>query len=751
MRRKVIGALTLALVAAGMAWMVQSTRAPVRPAPSNHSPLAFIANTGQVDPAVRFMAHGFGGTVLLGSTEVYLPPGAAGSGAGARLTFLGGAESPELIPSVPLPGVVNYFPTSDPASWRTGAETHARLTYAGVWPGVDVALYGAARGIEYDFVVSPGVNPAGIRFRLDTGSAVRLDRRGNLVAGDGSLVQRPPFIYQDRAGQRTRVEGGYRLAPDGSIGFSIGEYDARAVLVIDPIIDFSTYLGGSQVDQGKGVAIGDNGAIYVTGTTNSTDFPTVNPFRAQYAPSFVTKFDSGGSVVYSTYFGPDCCATATAIAVDGGGNSFLTGSTNSAVFPVLNAFQPTIGGSTDAFVAKFSPVGALEWSTFLGGDRNDSGAGIAVDPIGNIHVTGSTLSTNFPVLDAFQAASGGGNFDDAFVTKFAPGGQSLVHSSYLGGSGTDGGTSIASDASGRSHITGYTGSGDFPTAHPVQAALGGIGPYDAFVTRVGAAGGLDFSTYLGGALEDIGTGIDTDSAGNAYVAGYTSSAGFPTVAPFQATKASGEDTFVTKFSGNAIAYSTFLGGNGPDRATGIAVDGSGRAFIGGLTSSTNFPLLDAGQSMIRGVQDGFVTSLSSNGDGLAYSTYLGGGQSDSVLAIDVTVDGRAAVTGQTTSSDFPSAQNSPAGGGDAFVARLTAPIPVSTTSSTAPASTTTTSVVGSTTTTGPSSTTTSVLGPPTTTIPPSPLSALCALLRPLADLPVIGPIIRLLLQPFGCA
>jgi hypothetical protein len=412
--------------------------------------------------------------------------------------------------------------------------------------------------------------------------------------------------------------------------------------------------------------------------------------------AFVTKINAAGSaLIYSTYLGGSDTEFGNGIAVDAAGNACVTGSTGSANFPTKNPLQAALSGAPDAFVAKLNAAGnALVYSTYLGGSGNDSGSGIAVDPAGNAYVTGGTSSTDFPTQNPFQPVfSGGGPFGgDAFVTKLNAAGSALVYSTYLGGSDTnfgDSGRSIAVDASGNAYVTGVTGSTDFPAQNPFQPVFGGSAA-DAFVAKLNAAGtGLLYSTYLGGSANDSGSGIGVDSAGNAYVTGFTVSTNFPTKNPFQPAlngnscpESPCPDAFVTKLNpaGSALVYSTYLGGQGSESVAGIAVDSAGNAYVTGETEG-DFPIKNPLPLPSGSSPDAFVAKFNASGDDLVFSTLLGGSGVDRAFSIAVDASGSVYVTGRTETTDFPT-QNpfqSANGGGDcggsvctdAFVTKIT--------------------------------------------------------------------------------
>jgi hypothetical protein len=391
---------------------------------------------------------------------------------------------------------------------------------------------------------------------------------------------------------------------------------------------YSTYLGGGDDDVAGGIAVDSNGSAYVTGCTNSSDFPTVNPYQT-YKGSvdiFVTKLNSAGDgLVFSTYLGGTGADGEISygycregIAIDAYGNAYIAGGTHSADFPTKNPFQ-TYQGWTDAFVTKVSSSGSsLVYSTYLGGKNGDDRArSVAVDGSGCAYVTGRTNTASFPTLNPIQPYQGGNTGYDAFVTKLSSSGSSLLYSTYLGGAGNDdGGQAIAVDGQGSAYVTGYTRSSDFPTQNPFQAAHDG-GEADAFVVKLSSSGDkLMYGSYLGGSNWDVGYDIAVDGSGSAYVTGEAWSPDFPILNYYQGPHpgyyGSSPDAFVTKVdpTGTKLLYSTCLGGSNDDCAYGIAIDGRGCAYVAGETHSEDFPVFNAYQATWGGFSDdAFVTKL----------------------------------------------------------------------------------------------------------------------------------------------
>lgn len=465
-----------------------------------------------------------------------------------------------------------------------------------------------------------------------------------------------------------------------------------------PNLLYSTYFGGDGNDYIQDITTDQLGNTYITGSTASPNFPLKNSIQSTIGGGydiFVAKFSQNGDLIFSTYMGGSSDDNANGISVGNDGSIYITGTTYSMNFPIQNAFQNTIGGSRDVFLVKLSNNGSsIIYSTFLGGSSEDVGSHIALDASDNIYITGKTSSTNFPILNAFQTTFGGNG--DGFIAKFLNNG-SLVYSSYLGGNASDSGNGIAADSSGNAYITGTTSSTNFPTLAAFDSSLDdGIdtSKSDAFVTKISNNGTLEYSTYLGGYgwnSGEIGNGVAVDSLGNVYVTGQTSSTNFPITNAFQSNLKGSSDIFVTKFTsdGSSLIYSTYFGGT-CDASTGsgnevgwnIKLGNSGKIYLTGMSVCTNYPLLDPIQNTRLGSYDVVLTELSSDGSGLVFSTYLGGGIQGGVTGTEigkgVAIDefGNIYVAGITTSSNFPvlnayqSTFGGYEGGSDGFLTKI---------------------------------------------------------------------------------
>jgi len=710
-------------------------------------PLSFEANHGQTDGRVKFLSRGSGYALFLTSDEAVLAlkrgnpkrkqpvavPPAAGKHDSSeptdflRMRLLGASPAVQVSGMDELLGKSNYFIGHDPAKWQANVPTYAKVKYNEVYPGVNLIYYGNQRQLEYDFVVAPGADPQEIRLNFRGAKKLRIDEQGALVLETqrGEVRFDRAEVYQKIESKRRAIAGKYVLRGRSTVGFEVGSYDRARPLVIDPVLVYSTYLGGSGYDQGNGIAVDSAGNVYVTGFTNSSNFPTVNALQPSLVAgggnAFIAKINASGStLVYSTYLGGSGTGgdEGYGIAVDSAGDAYVTGSTTSSNFPTVNPLQ-AYGGNGNAFVAKLNSTGsALVYSTYLGGSNGDQGNGIAVDSSGNAYVTGSTESSNFPTVNALQPSLGGSN-GNAFIAKINASGSALVYSTYLGGSGMygDAGHGIAVDLSGDAYVTGYTSSSNFPMVNALQPSLGGSNG-NAFITKINASGSaLVYSTYLGGSgfpstpgagvgpsYGDAGHGIAVDSSSNAYVTGYTDSSNFPTVNPIQPSlgdPVSG-NAFISKInaSGSALVYSTFYGSGrfpgGGEQGNGIAVDPSGNAYVTGYTYSFNFPTVNALQlNCADGGQSAFILMINASGSTVVYSTCLGAagpfnyGFGDAGNGIAVDSAGNAYVTGDTSSTNFPTVNAlQPSNGGidvsggelvpfDAFVAKIVSTVSLS--------------------------------------------------------------------------
>jgi hypothetical protein len=681
-------------------------------------PIRFEPNRGQAPPEVKYLAHDAGYSIALTDDGAILGLASTRSGlsmpssqdrverlrtAFLRVGLVGANPRPRMSAEQRQGSVSNYFIGSDASMWHRDLPNYAAVRYRQVYPGIDWVVYGNPRQLEYDLEVAPHADPGTIRFDFARAYSVALDAGGDLLIDVGELTirQLKPVVYQRTAsGRKQFVEAAYVV--DGrQVALAIGGYDRDRALVVDPVITYSTYLGGSgEIGSGYGdtanaIAVDRAGNAYLAGRTYSMDFPLAGPVQSKNkagasGTAFVAKLNAEGSaLLYATYLGGSGDDFANAIAVDAKGCAYVAGTTLSKDFPVVRPLQRELRGyvGSNGFVAKLDPAGhTLVYSTYLGGGTEDATA-IAVDGDGSAYVAGNTRSADFPIVHAFQKIWKGGGSDpsaqswpdgtpigkrqstpadralvNAFVAKLAPAGDSLVYSTFLGGSGRNGNkntahssdgdqaNAIAVDAAGNAYVAGSTSSDDFPILHPLQARnRSGI---TGFVTKLDAAGkALVWSTFLGGrAPGDKVNAITLDDAGNVYVGGVTHSRDFPTVHPFQASNkapaASNCDRenelsgkrqlfncgtgFVAelKADGSKLLFSSYLGGSGRvdsgvddvrigtkhgfryrdgfgDAVTAIALDKAHDVVVAGFTASRNFPLAEPVQAVPKPPAQGY--------------------------------------------------------------------------------------------------------------------------------------------------
>jgi beta-propeller repeat-containing protein/centrosomal CEP192-like protein len=682
-------------------------------------PLTFEMNHGQTAADVKFLSRGQGYTAFLTSGSMVLSlrtsvpaTASASKNAGTTtvlFTLVGAAKNPAVVGEDPQPGKVNYFFGNDPSKWLTNISTFGRVRYKNVYPGIDLVYYGNNRQLEYDFEIQPGADPRKIQFAIQGARQMQFDQEGNLVLGlrNGAIQFQSPVVYQETAGQRVPVEGSYVMTDSTHIAFQVARYNSSKPLVIDPVLAYSTYLGGSGDDQANGIAVDGSGNVYVAGYTSSTNFPlaALGSLAANAYHVFVAKVNSTGtSLIYADYIGGNGDDYGVALALDSSNNVYVTGSTSSSNFPALNAYQAQQPGPYSGFLTKVSASGSsLAYSTYLGGNTFDQPAGIAIDSLGEAVVAGSTTSPNFPMANAYQltaSANQGGVFGTyGFLTKFSASGSSLAYSTYFAGNDVviqNCGSSncypspysainaVAVDASGNAYVGGSTNTNNLPTTSGVYQASNGT-QQDAdigFVSKFSGAGGLDYSTYFYPSSGNPVTisGIAVDGSGSAYITGSADSDGTFPVTTTNICNQNSEGfacsyAFVTKFNAAAsnLVYSTFLGANNFANPQALALDANDNAYVLSSTSSTLFQTNDAIEAYANN-GDLLLVELDPTGTTQLFSTYLGGQQIDAPGGIAVDASANVYLTGFTNSTDFPitpgAFQTQLGGNYDAFVMKI---------------------------------------------------------------------------------
>jgi hypothetical protein len=698
-------------------------------------PLTFEANQGQTAGQVKFLSRGKGYTAFLTGNGMILSlrpsqgsarqpnannPATAAAQAPTVLQFtlVGAAANPTVVGEDLQPGKVNYFIGNDPTKWQTNIATYGKIRYHNVYPGIDMVYYGNHRQLEYDFAVAPGADPNQIQFAIAGANSISLDSSGNLVldTGNGDLHFERPMIYQESNGVRVPVPGAYVMKDATHIGFSVSAIDPTKPTVIDPVLVYASYLGGAGDDVATGVAVDSTGSVYLAGYTDSTDFPiaTLGSLPPGNTHVFVSKFDpSGSNLVYSDYLGGNNYEYGFALTINSADEVYVTGSTASSNFPVVNAYDSTYPGSFNIFLTEISADGStLLYSTYFGGNGSDLPSSIVLDSSSDVLIAGNTTSTNFPVSNAYQStvsANQGGVFGNyGFLSKFTPDGSALVYSTYFAGntnvSYNCGGTpcwsspysginGLAVDAGGNAYVGGTTNTYNFPTTSNTYQTSNSAPENGtvAFVSKFSSSGTLTYSTYFyesSGAMTAV-NGIAVDSSGSAYVTGTAFSDGtFPlTTTAICDPSVYGENcefSFVTKFNSTAssLLYSTFLGPYNLSTPVAIALDANDDAYILGSTNSTTFQLVngiegfstEGTQYVVGSDYDILLVEIDPAAASQLFATYLGGSGNNTAGAMVLDASANIYVTGSTDSIDFPVSQGSfqeiIGGNTDAFIAKV---------------------------------------------------------------------------------
>lgn len=669
-------------------------------------PVVFEANKGQTDPRAAFVARGnrYAMFVETAGAATFVIRGPVTGRAAAvvpqklvlrdrfsappaqdrlvlRLAFVGANVAPRPTGADPQKGVAHYYAGKDPQAWRMNVPTFGRIETREIYKSVTLEYSGSTAGVAYRFRVSPGGDPRAIRMRWNTTAPTTIDRDGGLRLrfGRAELRQPAPVLYQESGGRRAPVPGGYDVTR-GDVGFRVAPYDRSRPLMIDPpMVSWTTYMGGEDLDRAAAIAVTADGSVVIAGETESLNYPTAGAAQSTIGgqtDAFVTRLEPGGmSLVYSTYLGGAARDVTNGVALDGEANAYVTGTTASADFPTLAPLQSATAGNDDAFVARLSATGTLQFATYFGGHSADYGSAIAVDASG-MYVSGLSNSTDFPTRQPAQAAYQGGG--DGFVAKIGLTGAPLIYATYLGGNAVDAAVSIAV-RDGRAWIGGSTESTNFPVQQAYDSTRSGW--EDAFIARLAPSGSaLEYSTCLGGSGRDNIGAIVVLVDGTAVVTGMTDSPDFPLRQPAQAQNGGGlTDGFVTALApgGASLAWSTYLGGDGFDVGMALAAGPNQTVWIVGFANSTNFPTADAFQPALNGAQhDAFVAMMT--GPSLTFSSYLGGSGLEWARAVALDNAGGVYVAGFTSSLDFPGPmayQPTNAGPDDAFVVRIGSPVP----------------------------------------------------------------------------
>ena len=626
--------------------------------------LRFERNEGQFPDGVLFAARGLGRGMLLRASDVVL----GGAGEIVTMSWSGGAERPAVEALDPLEVRTHYL-RGERSAWRTNVPSYGAVAYRDVYPGVDLVFHGARGGLSYDFRVAPGADPERIELRFDGVDGLRVDEAGRLTSSSGVVLQRAPVAYQPAAGNgEIPVEAAFVVEGD-TVRFRIGEYDPSAPLVIDPFIEYATYLGRGDQEVIHDIVAAPDGGLIVAGYTASSDFPVPGGFDRSMdgdEDAFIAKVSPDGSrIEFATFFGGRRNDRANGVALGEDGAIYVVGETRSDDLPTdPNVFQRGFaGGDRDGFAAKLNANGSgLLYATYLGDDDQDWASDIAIDASGTAHIVGGTRSSDFPTTAGAVQQEFGGDPDDAYLIKLDASGRAALYATFLGGRDSDTANAVALDADGSAFVTGTTTSGNFPVS-------GGAfqtrreGDEDAFIAKVGPLGErLRFSTYFGGDGPDFGNAVAVDSFGDVYLGGFTRSDDLPLDSPsFDPIYNGGGDGFLVKLAGpdGFVLYSTYVGGEDEDAVNALTVDGGDFIVAAGHTKSSDFPVTPDAPQPARADDDGdaFWTRFSEEGGRLLDSTYLGGSRLDEARAVTVGFDGGLFLAGRTTSNDFPVSEN----------------------------------------------------------------------------------------------
>ncbi|MEA1981019.1 MAG: SBBP repeat-containing protein [candidate division Zixibacteria bacterium] len=657
------------------------------------SNLHFTPNHGQFEEQIKFRSETPGATIWFTQNEVYyqlskitntepepnilnefgITPNLSKNKIEFLLiksSFINSNSNPKISSSQITSHNSNYFIGNNPAKWKTDIPSYRQITYHDIYDGIDIKFYGNPSKMEYDFVVSPGSSPSQIKIQYEGVNNLTLLPNGNLqIETDfGILTENKPISFQEIDNIKIPIEGNFEIYDNNSFGFKFeSDYDPNIPLIIDPVLNYSTFFGGSGNDFARDMCIDSNGSIYITGYTTSADFPVHSAFDYNYDGGGTSEYDvvvfkmsaTGDTLFYSTYFGGhEDSEIALSIDVDISGNIIITGQTNSDDMPFLNPFQSALSGNSDAFIMSLSEAGNdLLYSTYYGGSSDDYGSSIIFES-GNIaYLAGTTTSPDLPLNGTPLSGNISGS-GDAFLAKFDLSSGALSNATYLGGSQTESALSVKVGSAGNIYVSGYTISEDFPMENPIfnTYAGGGTSIGDAFILIIdNTLSSLNFSTYLGGSADEVAIALSLDNNDRMYITGFTTSNNFPVYNAYDQYYNDIADAFITciESNGDSLIYSTYLGGTEVDFGSDLTCDEFGYVFITGNTQSTNFPVLNAIDNHYNGSNDIFVTSINSTGDSLLYSTYFGGSQFESVYGIVIDTGKNVTITGYTNSSNFP--------------------------------------------------------------------------------------------------
>jgi uncharacterized protein (TIGR03437 family) len=609
--------------------------------------LWFEPNQGQAHTSVEFLAHTSKGYVYFAHDKMAVRD--------VRMDLVGANKLVKAELEDPTGGISSYFIGRSEKDWHTGIPHYGRIRYKNVYAGIDLVYYASGRDIEYDFVLKPGANPNQIKLAYN--KPVHIDENGDLLIG--RLKQHRPRVFQNQR----EIECDYLIRDRNQIHLALAAYDRSQSLTVDPVLEFSTYLGGPGEDAAAGVALDSQGFIYVAGSTQTPQSPTLDPFHQPdlhaLSPFVIKMSNDGQRVLYFAELSSGAWDEACDVAVGSDGTAVVVGLTESTNFPLKNPLQTTFTAiHWSGFFSKITADGrSLVFSSYYGGSNSDTAYAAKFDSAGNIYIAGQTDSYDFPVRNAVQETPGGGL--DMFLLKLTPEGK-LLFSTRYGGRGQDTCFALAVAPDGGAIIGGGSSSADFPFKNAAQTSLTPKALYvtPALVRFAPDGSSVVFATFVGGPVDGDIKGVALDTAGNIYAEGYVGDKNFTTKNAFQANLSASPSAFLMKLDPTAsnLIYSTYLGGSGGALGSGLAVDASGSAYVTGYAASADFPLKNSLQPFYGGGilnADIFLTKFAPAGDAIIYSTLLGGHGNDFGVKVAIDGAGTAYVVGSTLSNDFP--------------------------------------------------------------------------------------------------
>ncbi len=586
--------------------------------------------------------------------------------------LIGANKNARVIKENKLDYYENYFAESN--GRYTIADAFSRVVYKDIYPNIDWVLYTNHGQLKHEFVVRAGGNVSDIKLKYGGADDLRLNPGGDLTATtpQGVITEQAPNTYQEGG---TTIASSFNLNGD-LLSYNVGAH--RGSIIIDPVLMWGTYYGGTGSEDALSTATDNAGNEYLCGyTSSSSAIATSGAYQVTYGGStdaYLAKFSKTGTLLWATYYGGSSDDYGRSVATDATGNVYMAGSTSSTTaIATPGAYQTTYLGGDDAFIVKFNSSGVIQWGTYYGGTNSDYAVDIALDGSGNAYITGQTMSSSGIATPGTFRSTASGSYD-GFLAKFNSSG-ALQWGSYYGGNSADYGYGVAVDGSGNVFINGYTASGTtMTTPGAYQTVLNGI--YDAYLAKFNASGAIQWATYFGGNAYDYGYGVTVDGAGNPYITGYTNStSGLATAGAYQGSNAGGLDAYVAKFdNAGAIQWATYYGGSADDEGHHIATNTSGDVYFSGMTQSlSGIATPGAYQTTLGGGIDVLLAKFNNTGTP-QWATYYGGAGNESSHSVAIGDSDNVYIAGYTYSTSAiatPGAyQTTLSSGPDAFLARF---------------------------------------------------------------------------------